>query len=425
MHLIKRVTYYSLIKIISTIGQFIFLPIAVSKLGLNDYGIYVLMLQSALLIKLICVQPVIQVIIREYDTLKYKFSDGEISSLGLLFSLPIVIFGMGAIIVITKYTGVNFDFTHFQLLLIAAFTVVMIGNEIKQTISYVTNFKVYIRYELFSPLGAILCLIIISQISSSAENFIIISIIFNLLFGYVFFGYNKIFNPKNENIKIFWKSIKLYGIPLMIGEVFCWIISTSDRFQIAAQLDVSEAAKYAIGYQIFTMPLAILGFSTAIQSTVMAKSIAEYKRQMEGGSSVLLLISIVFFLGCMLFGKYILSILFNRNIDIDIGLITLLSLGGIAYAFYHMELLSAKYAKSTRLILIGQCFGGAFVLVGNYLLLPIIGIKAAALTTIAAYLAQIFIIRLFINKIYKYNIFNYRLLIEEILSKINEIKNKK
>ena len=155
-----------------------------------------------------------------------------------------------------------------------------------------------------------------------------------------------------------------------------------------------------------------------MQSVVMSCNVDEYRARMEKSATLTFMISCAYLLGVLLLGEYLFSTIFRGKMNIDLSFILVLASAGVAYSFYHLELISGKYARKTGVILFAQACGGVVVLVGNWLLLPIMGIMAAAITSLLAYILQVIILRLMVDDIYHFRYFSFQSSIE-ILSRLS------
>jgi len=418
MVIAKRFSYYVASKLAIVFGQFLLLPIAVAQLGVAGYGAYNLMLQGAMLISLIALQAVAQTIVREHELIIREYgADGAYSN-GLSIVAVSLLIASIIIIILADEIASQFRLSVKQVWLIIAMSLATSLIGLKQAIIFSSNFSAYCKSDVVQPLSVIIFSIWIAVFFPSVETYAIVYTIATVIISIAMFRLRYKLKNLRGNLTKFAGLVRTYGLPLMLGEIFGWIISVSDRFQIAAQLDLVQTGTYASAYQLFVMPIALLGVATVMQSVVMSCNVDEYRARMEKSATLTFMISCAYLLGVLLLGEYLFSTIFRGKMNIDLSFILVLASAGVAYSFYHLELISGKYARKTGVILFAQACGGVVVLVGNWLLLPIMGIMAAAITSLLAYILQVIILRLMVDDIYHFRYFSFQSSIE-ILSRLS------
>ena len=85
-----------------------------------------------------------------------------------------------------------------------------------------------------------------------------------------------------------------------------------------------------------------------------------------------------------------------------------MALTGIANSFFQLELIAGKYDRKGWTILAVQTCAATVILVGNWFLLPRVGIVAAAGTSLTAYLIMIVALRFYARKEIRFSYFNLR-----------------
>jgi O-antigen/teichoic acid export membrane protein len=418
MVIAKRFSYYGASRLAVVFGQFILLPIAVAQLGVAGYGTYNLMLQSAMLIRLIALQAVAQTIVREHELIIREFGADEAYSNGLSIVAVNLLIASILIIVFADKIASQFGFSDKQMWLILAMSLASSLFGLKQAIIFSSNFPAYCKSDVVHPLSVITFSILIAVLFPNVETYAIVYTVATLLISIAMFRLRYKLNSLRGNLKKFSGLVRSYGLPLMLGEIFGWVISVSDRFQIAAQLDLTKTGTYASAYQLFVMPIALLGVATVMQSVVVSCNVDEYRARMEKAATVTFMISCAYLLGVLLFGEYLFSTVFRGKMSVDLSFILVLASAGVAYSFYHLELISGKYARKTGVILFAQACGGLVLLAGNWMLLPIMGIMAAAITSLLAYILQVTILKLMVDDIYHFRYFSFQSSIE-ILSRLS------
>jgi O-antigen/teichoic acid export membrane protein len=419
MLIVKRISYYGASRVAVALGQFLLLPVAVVQIGVANYGVYNLIMQGAMLIRLIALQAVAQTIIREHDLIVREYGTNGAYSNGLIIVMLNLFVVSFLVLLFSEMLTSQFGFSVQQIWLLLVMSVVATLFGLKQSIVYSSDFITYCKSDVVQPLSVIIFSILFAIYLPRVETYLVIYIVVTIVTSFTFFNFRFEVKSLHGNLRKFAGLIHRYGLPLMLGEIFGWIISVSDRFQIAAQLDVTQTGVYAAAYQLFVTPIALVGvtIATVIQSVVMTCSVEKFRSHMNKSATVTFMVSFAYLLCVLLFGEFVLSTVLRNKISVDLLFLLVLASAGIANSFYQLELVSGKYARKSGIILFAQACGGILILWGNWIFLPIMGIMAAAITSLLAYILQIIILRLVIGGKYYFSYFSLQSSIE-VLSRL-------
>lgn len=406
--MVKKFFYFGASRLIILGGQLLLIPIAVTQLGTAGYGLYNLMLQGAQLVRLAALQGVAQVLTRDSSRLTASHGESRLYSAALTIVVVSLLLVALVIIPFKPIITSTFHLSSDQIWLVMAMAIAVSFFGLKQVLIYNNKLGAYTVWDTVQILGTTFALILIGVIIPTAEAYAWTFAVVTLFVGLAMRHYAGASRPQWQLIRELAFEIRRYGLPLMLGEGLGWLVAVADRFQIAAMLSLEQTGIYIAAYQLFVAPANMLGYAVAmvIQPSAFAGDTKSYRSRMEQASTLLTILSLLYAIPALLFGKQIFAVFFRHHAEVDTSFILLLVLAGLANSFLYLEIIAGKYARSAKLILVAQASAALAILVGNWFLLPRIGIVAAAMTSFAAYLLQIVIIRGLIGKDYCFHYFS-------------------
>lgn len=406
--MLKKFIYFGASRLIVLGGQLLMIPVAVTQLGTAGYGLFNLMLQGAQLIRLAALQGIAQVVTRDASRLTAAHGESRLYSAALSIVVASLLLLAFVVIPLKPIIASAFHLSTGQIWLMMAMAVAVSFFGLKQVLLYNKQLGAYTVWDTVQVLGTTLSLILIGVLIPTAEAYAFAFTLVTLSVALAMRHYAGASMPRWRLIGELAIEIRRYGLPLMLGEGLGWIVAVADRFQIAAMLNLEQTGIYVAAYQLFVAPASMLGYAVAIviQPSAFAGDTNSYRSRMEQASTLLVVLSLLYAIPALLFGKQIFAIFFRHHAEVDTALILLLVLAGLANSFLYLEIIAGKYARSPRLILVAQAGAALVILVGNWFFLPRIGIVAAAMTTFVAYVLQIVIIRALIGKDYCFRYFN-------------------
>jgi O-antigen/teichoic acid export membrane protein len=189
------------------------------------------------------------------------------------------------------------------------------------------------------------------------------------------------------------KELLVFGFPLQINDILSFIYLRIDTLMIGALLGPAEIAYYEIARKI---PENLLGLYEAFRSVFfpfISKlfALGEHKKatQMLNHSMRLLsFVSILAALVALVFGNEIISLLFSAKYLPSVPVFVLLMIG--------LNFSIVNYTLGYSLVAVGDSDKPAIVnvvhmtisLLGNRILIPILGIVGAALASLAGFFAK-------------------------------------
>jgi O-antigen/teichoic acid export membrane protein len=373
----------------------LFVPIAVTQLGVVDYGIYNLMLQGAMLLRLVALQGFAQVLVRDYAVLAPQYGESELYAAGFCFAAAILMLITLVLVPFATELAHLFGLSAGQVWILVTMAGALSIFGTKQVFLYCRNLNAYTMWDAAQVLATILSLVIIGGIFPAPEGYGVAYTLITLIVASVMFRLPRTPSLPLTTMRKLASEVRRYGFPLMIGEALGWVVSVADRFQIAAILGPEQTGIYAAAYQLFVAPMTLLGFAVAVvvQPAAFASDATAFRARMEQAATLLTGVSVLCLSTVVLCGKEGFGIFFRHQASVSMILIVLLTLTGIANSFFQLELIAGKYVRRAWIILATQAGAAAVILAGNWMLLSNAGIVAAAGTSFAAYVLMIAVLR--------------------------------
>ncbi len=183
------------------------------------------------------------------------------------------------------------------------------------------------------------------------------------------------------------------GLPATPGAISHLIVDMSDRYVIGIFLGATYVGYYAPSYALGMMiPTFIAGILAFVLLPNLSKfyennSIVAIRNVFRLCTKYFLLISVPSLVGIIIVGKSILLVFTTPEIAQEGYLVLVLSsVVGILIGIYSIYKNTLYLKKRTKLFTVFWAVGATVNLVGNILLVPLMGIVAAGLTTILSYL---------------------------------------
>lgn len=205
------------------------------------------------------------------------------------------------------------------------------------------------------------------------------------------FSFLFIIDIRNFKPRLFSKELVImlrYGTGLLLGDVSAWVLMLSDRFLIKGYMNLSSVAVYSIGYKIGMLinPIFINPFSSVFTPF-------KYKvyNEVDGAERIGKMFQMYNFigwfcvLGLSLFAHIAVSLVSTVEYEEAGYLVPIIAfsyfLAG-AIAFYSLGL---HIAKKMRLYSMITILAALINVIGNVILIPLIGIYGSAISTVIAY----------------------------------------
>lgn len=264
--------------------------------------------------------------------------------------------------------------------------------------------KIYSALQIFQTVIVFLLLLLIILYDYGLNEFVLsLVLVYALVFiicQFIIFKEIGISKPDLKMLKPFF----LFSIPLIPISLLNWVINLSDRYIIGHFFSVVEVAKYSAAYtlamviQLYYAPFYFLLFPK-LTELLESKNYSTFNKVIHYSNKLPLLVAIPSIFAFLVLYKDLFKLILGSSVNISIFLLPAISLGYIFYltgSFYdHILILF----KKTKYSLYGNSLAAIINVIGNIILVPIIGIIGAAIVTMITFLMQ-FIYFLFQSRRY-------------------------
>ncbi len=190
-----------------------------------------------------------------------------------------------------------------------------------------------------------------------------------------------------EDTKLIKKLIK-YSCPLIANLISWWVMNVSDRFILKYFMGMSANGIYAIANKFPTM---FVMFSTIFNLAWQESAITEYEsKDRDNFYTKMFNAYMIFgFTACILliaFTKLIMIFMINKRFGVAWRYVPFLYLGALFSAFSSFYGVGYQSSKKTKGAFCTSILGAIFNIVFNIFMVPILGIQAASLSTMLAFL---------------------------------------
>ena len=397
----------------SSISALLLIPILVSSLSVQEYGIISLVAVSSSGLSILMNMGTPGAYIINFHS-KDKFFGDNITLLGILISLAFI---MGLLLFFVFIIGLVFlkssinDFD--KLALLGSLTICLAMFECLIYIAS-TFFRINGRPISFLALGVskvsiLLCIILFLRFNDNLNDLTkIMADIFTLMILCCIFLWSiRDDYQLNFNKKIFRKTL-IFGIPLIPHLLSNFLLTAGDRFVIGVLLDVEAVGIYSLGYQLsLALGIITMGFDQA-WSFYYFKDVNESNIPNETTSKIFHIFStfISFIALIFIFSIPFLFTLLRIEGDFytSIDFMPLIIVGMVFQGVYFLSIKSLLNNQKTGLISIITVSCASFNIVLNIIFIPLLGIQGAAFSTFMSYLGLMIITTYFSQSINKVNI---------------------
>ena len=422
---VQRIGILGISNILVGVSGIILLPILTKNLSILDYGTWIQVNITILLLSIMgnfgLSSTMVRFLAVEQDKIKIQevfytitffviVSSAIISFLFYLFSKTIAI---------TLFNGnMSLGILIPLIVFISCLNVIFIN--------YFRTFQQMKRFSIFTILQTYLNIVLISYFIIKGYGLIgaligflltqILLFVIMTIFIYTEIGFKV---PKFKNLKRFLS----FGVPTVPGNLSYWIVDSSDRYVIGLLLGVIFVGFYSPGYTLGNI-INMLSYPFSLMlPAVLANyydkgDIIKVETILNYSFKYFLVIAIPSTIGLSLLSKPILLLLSTPEIASNGYLVTpFVALGGIFLGSYTITSQSIILKKKTKII--GTLwFLTALLNLGlNIIFVPFLGIIGAAATTLGAYIFAFAINAFYSFKYIKFEI-DFVLLAKSVLATI-------
>lgn len=394
-NLTKDLLLFSIASFIPKVLGFFLLPLYTSLLTTSEYGTYDLLTTIASLILPILSLDISDAVL--VFTLELK-NDEKKKEYPLEIAKKIIVFSavfLFAVLVIAYFVLKQYYSISYYIYIFTYYLSTVILNCLVSYLRAVDNVKLVVFSGLANSVVTICANVFLIIVFSLGLDGLLIANIAGNIIGILFIIPRtktiKIFNNNiyyRENDSNLLKKMIKYSFPLIFTGLAWWINSYSDRLFISYYLGLSDNGLYAVANKIPSILTAFhaVGYQAIRMSVYRENSsndtkIFQVKMYKTYSAMMLVTCSIV-----ICFNNLIAKFLFQAEFFVAwkyapalLISIAIFSISGVLTPMYEVEKKSSIIAKSTIL-------GATINTLLNYILIPMLGLYGAVISTIAGYL---------------------------------------
>ena len=208
---------------------------------------------------------------------------------------------------------------------------------------------------------------------------------------------------KGEKVKISNKELFAYGFPFIFSMSITWVFQSIDTISIRAFSDLAEVGLYGGAMSIIGILNTIQGAFTTFWIPVAYDKYSKNPEDRKFFSNISEIVS--FFMLLLAIGliasKDLLIIILGSSYDGSQYIFPFLVLMPIMYTISETTVLGINFNKKTKYHIYIAAASAITNIVGNLILVPIIGAKGAAISTGVAYIVFFLTRTYYGNKFYK------------------------
>ncbi|UTB33109.1 MAG: oligosaccharide flippase family protein [Methanobacterium sp. ERen5] len=408
---VKRIGLVGITNILVAISSLILIPIMTKSFSTSDYGIWVQINTTIMLIPNIATLGLPYAMLRfvstEKDKEKIREAFYSITSIVLIFTIIISLFLLlfSNSIASALFNG-NVNISNLMSL------IVLFACLNSLFLNFFRTFQQMKRYSVFLLIQTYLGLIIMSYFAINGFNIYMVALgllivyfitcIIMILFIISNIGF-KI--PKFKNIVEYLS----FGIPTIPGNLSYWVVDSSDRYVIGIVLGTVFVGYYSPGYALGNMIIMILAPFSLLLPSILPKyyengEIEKIKMFLKYSLKYFLCIAIPSAFGLSILSKPILMVLSTPEIALNGYMITpFIAMSALLFGIYGITSNILVLKKKTKFIGIVWMIAAFLNLSLNILFVPYFGILGAAAITLIAYTLAFILSLIYSNKFFKFD----------------------
>lgn len=390
----KDVGLAGIAQTIAMLKGLILLPILTKTLGAEMYGIWALiMVTISLLMPLALLQlyhAMTRFLTAEEDKEKINkgFSSIFAASSSTAFILSFLIFILAEPLAVAVFGGA--DATYFVKL--AAFLLLLTTLD-QWIVEYFITFRQMERYSLFMILQTIGEVLLISYLVLSGYGLfgaiVSLLIVKAILFAVGFLLIRsevRITTPSFSLITLYLR----YSLPLLPYALCVWVVEVSDRYIIGYFLDIKAVGIYSAAYGLgsivgfFWSPLSAVIFP-ALTNLYENNRTQELKTHLKYSLKFYLVFSIPSLFGLSILSKSLLITLTTSEFAEGFLIVPIIALATVLFRSSFINANILELVKKTKVMALIYGFSAFINLLMNIILVPLIGILGAAISTLITF----------------------------------------
>ncbi len=422
---VQRIGLIGVTNILIAISSLILLPIVTKSFTINDYGIWVIINTTIVLIPGFATLGLPYTMVRflsaEKDKEKIKEDFYSLASIVLISSFII----SSLLFLFSNYFAhvlFNGDVNLARLVSIIVFLTCLNAF----LLSFFRTFQQMRRYSFILVVQTYLAIILVSYFAINgfglfyATMGLLIAYIISFFIMIMFIITNIGFKiPKFENMMEFLS----FGLPTIPANLSSWLVDSSDRYVIGILLGSAFVGYYSPGYTLGNILVMVFAPFSVLLPSVLPKYYEEGKIEkirifIKYSIKYFLLLSIPAAFGLSILSKPILMILTTPAIALNGYLVTpFVATSALLYGIYAIAGNVLILEKRTKLMGTIWLIAAVLNLSLNILFVPIFGILGAAAITLVAYLVAFILTILYASKQFKFD-FDLMFIVKSLVASI-------
>jgi O-antigen/teichoic acid export membrane protein len=422
---VQRIGLIGTTNILIALSSLILLPILTKNLSINDYGIWIQITTTIVLIPNIATLGLPYTFIRYFsaETNKKKIQEGFYS---IAFISIISTFIISILLLVFSKSIASAIFNNNINIVLVLIIIIFFASINSLLINYFRTFQQMKIYSIFLLIQTYTGVLVVSYfvINGSGIYEATLGLLISYLISFlimIFFIISSIgFKiPKFEKIREYLS----FGLPTIPGNLSYWMVDSSDRYIIGLLLGTSFVGYYSPGYTLGNIIIMFLAPFSLLLPSILPKyydenNIDMVKIFLNYSLKYFLLIAIPSTFGLSLLSKPILMILTTPDIALNGYLITpFITFSTLLFGIYAIISNIVVLNKKTKIIGTVWVLAAFSNLLLNILIVPYFGIIGAAAVTLFAYIIAFGLTFYYTNKYFEFRL-NLNFIFKSVFSSI-------
>ncbi len=407
MTLTKHIFSYSAANIINSAVPFLLLPILTRYLAPEEYGVLSLIQMMFTLALPFVLMNVHGLFTIEYSKLSFEEMSELISTMiwipvGGFVVLQVIFFLFGDFV--ANFLSIPVKWVYFTPLIVLTQSIPamlpVLFQAKKEPLNY-AYFKV-----LLTVVNLGLSLFFVVSLLQGYEGRLWGIFWSHLIFTLV--GLIVLYRMNYLRLQLSYAKIKealAFGVPLIPHVLAGVLLSMSDRIFLAKMLDASAVGIYSVAFQLSSAVMIVMTsinqawiphLFEKLNSNPSIKEKKEIVVQTYKIMGIMSLIAVAF----IIVVPYIYSVFIDEKYFEGINLARVVAIGFMFQGFYFMVTNYIFYTKKTHLLSMMTMFAAGFLMLLNYMLIPMFGMYGSAYAVIVGYFFMFVLTWVLASKIY-------------------------
>lgn len=396
--LAKRIGLVGIANLILEINGLVLLPFLTKNLSISDYGIWVQITVTLGLIPAIALMGLPYAMVRFLASLRNK---NEIAEVFYALCLPILAASLAvSVILFLLADSISLALFNGQAALVRILSLIVFLECLNQIpLAYFRAVQQIKRYAAFSTLRVILNIFLVVYFIREGYGLygaavgLLITVVAIFVCMALLIGLDvRLTRPKLESIKEY----LAFGIPTVPGNLASWIVNSSDRYVLGMLIGTAAVGYYSPGYtlgnliNIFISPVSFM-LPAALSRYYDSHNMDEVRTVLRRSAKYFLALAIPSAFGLSILSHSILVELSTQEIADRGYLITpFVAISAIFLGLYAVIGQVMVIEKRTEITGFVWIIAAAVNLGLNLVLIPVMGMLGAALTTLLAFALAFF-----------------------------------